>query len=325
MSAEMIVSGAKFEPKGVIPACLLPFDADLGIDEAAYRSHLRDVAAVDGISAITINAHATEVASCSLEEQARVMDITMDEIGDRVPVVHGIYSDGSHLAAQIARQAEGGGASALLVFPSNATIMGGALRPEMAIRHLEVIAEATDLPLIVFQYPLPLGLGYPVDTLLRMCERIPSIRAIKDWCNDAKQHEQQIRELHALPRPVSVLTTHSSWLMPSLALGCDGLLSGAGSVIANLQVALFRAVKAGKLDEAQRIADRIYPTTRAFYDPPFLDMHNRMKEALVYLGRLPAAHVRPPLMKLSEQEIRKIARAMDAAGLTPETVYAKVA
>ncbi|EUC14489.1 hypothetical protein PMI06_006702 [Burkholderia sp. BT03] len=53
-----------FEPKGVIPACILPFHEDLKIDERAYRQHLRHTADVHGVSAITVNAHATEVASC---------------------------------------------------------------------------------------------------------------------------------------------------------------------------------------------------------------------------------------------------------------------
>ena len=83
-----------YDPKGVIPAALLPFHEDLSIDETSYRKHLRDVAAVDGISAITVNAHASEVASCSFEEQTRVLDITMDEIGDATPVINGIYADG---------------------------------------------------------------------------------------------------------------------------------------------------------------------------------------------------------------------------------------
>ena len=72
-----------FLPHGVIPAVLLPFNEDLAIDEASYRAHLRDVAAVQGISAITTNAHSTEVASCSFDEQARVLAITADEIGAR--------------------------------------------------------------------------------------------------------------------------------------------------------------------------------------------------------------------------------------------------
>src|SRR5688572_26618058 len=65
-----------YVPHGVIPAVLLPFNADLSIDEASFRKHLRDVAATDGISAITINAHSTEVASCTFEEQRRVLEIT---------------------------------------------------------------------------------------------------------------------------------------------------------------------------------------------------------------------------------------------------------
>jgi 4-hydroxy-tetrahydrodipicolinate synthase len=203
--------------------------------------------------------------------------------------------------------------------------MGGQMRPEMAIRHFETIASATSLPIILFQYPLGPGLGYPIDTLLEICRRVPQIRAIKDWCNDAALHERHIRELRSLDIPVNILSTHSAWLLSSLVQGCDGLLSGAGSVIANLQVALFRAFKTGDLTEARRINDMIYPTVRAFYDAPFLDMHNRMKEALFYLGRLPEAHVRPPLMKLHKDEISKIQNCMDSAGLTSENVYQKVA
>ncbi|MBH67810.1 MAG: dihydrodipicolinate synthase family protein [Rhodospirillaceae bacterium] len=314
-----------FEPRGVIPACLLPFTSDMSIDEISFRSHLRDLAGVEGITAITINAHSMEVHALSPEEQARTTEIALEEIGDQLPIVHGVYADGSQNAARIAKQAAAGGARCLLIFPPNTLAMGGQMRPEMAIRHFETVAEATDLPLILFQYPIGPGLGYPIDTLLEMCRRVPQIRAIKDWCNDAALHERHIRELRSLDKPVNILSTHSAWLLSSLVQGCDGLLSGAGSVVANLQVALFRAFKEGNLDEARRINDMIYPTVRAFYDAPFLDMHNRMKEALHYLGRLPEAHVRAPLMKLKSEEISKIKSCMDAAGLTPKTVYKNVA
>jgi 4-hydroxy-tetrahydrodipicolinate synthase len=60
-----------YVPRGVIPAVLLPFHEDLSIDEAAYRAHLRDVASVEGVAAITTNAHASEVASCTFDEQRR--------------------------------------------------------------------------------------------------------------------------------------------------------------------------------------------------------------------------------------------------------------
>ena len=293
---------ATFVPHGVIPAVLLPFHDDLSIDEKSFRSHLRDVAAVKGISALTLNAHSTEVASCTFDEQRRVLEIAQDEIGGKLPIVNGIWADGSLEAARIARMAADGGASALLVFPPAPFTMGQ--NAEMALAHFKRIADATDLPIIVFQYPLATGQGYPRDTLLKMVEQVPSIRAIKDWAGNVPQHEMHIRTLQNLPRPVNVLTTHSAWLFSSLVLGCNGLLSGSGSVIADLQAQLFRAVQANDLAEAKRLNDRIQPTARVFYAEPWVDMHNRMKEALVLLGRLPRAVVRPPLVKICPRRDR---------------------
>jgi 4-hydroxy-tetrahydrodipicolinate synthase len=301
-----------FQPKGVIPATLLILNDDMSIDEKQTRKHLADCALVDGVSAVTVNGHASEVHACDFDEQRRILVTSLEEVGDKVPLINGIYADGSIEAANIAAMAAKEGASALLVFPPNSMQMGGQLRPEMAIEHYKRIAGATDLPIIAFQYPMAGGLGYTFDTLLKLFDAVPTIKAIKDWSNDAMLHERHIRTFQALPRPITVLTTHSSWLMASLTMGANGLLSGAGSVIADLQVALFRAVKAGDLSLAQAINDRIYPLAQAFYAPPFLDMHNRMKEALVLLGRVDKAVVRPPLMKISAEERAKLQGALKA-------------
>jgi 4-hydroxy-tetrahydrodipicolinate synthase len=297
----------------VIPAVLLPFDSDLAIEEASFRAHLRDVTATQGLSAITLNAHSTEVSSCTFDEQKRVLDIAQDEIGDTMPIVNGVWADGSLEAARIAKMAEAGGASALLVFPPAPFTLGQS--PQMALTHFKRIADATDLPLIAFQYPLASGQGYPKDTLLRLIDEVPSIRAIKDWIGNVPHHEWHVRTLQSLPRPVNVLTTHSAWLFSSLVLGCNGLLSGSGSVIADLQARLFRAVQGDDLAEAKRLNDRIEPLMRVFYADPFVDMHNRMKEALVLLGKLPRAVVRPPLVKIERAEIAAIRAALIEAGL----------
>ncbi|HUN49919.1 MAG TPA: dihydrodipicolinate synthase family protein, partial [Candidatus Sulfotelmatobacter sp.] len=303
-------------PHGVIPACLLPFFDDLSIDEASFRRHLSDVASVAGISAITINAHASEVGSCTFDEQRRVLEIAQDEVGRRVPIVNGVYAEGSLEAARLARLAQDGGASALLVFPPGPFTLGQ--RPEMALAHFKRIADASDLPIIVFQYPLAGGQGYPFDTLLKLIDAVPTIRAVKDWTPSVPLHEKHIRALQALPRPVNVLSTNSAWLFSSLVLGCKGLLSGAGSVIADLQAQLWRAVQANDLAEAKRVHERIRPMTEVFYADPFVDMHNRMKECLVLLGKLPRAVVRPPLVKLSAEEIARLRTALIAAGLLGE-------
>jgi len=302
-------------PAGVIPATLLSLHDDLGIDERGTRRHMRDCGRVDGVSAITVNGHASEVHACTFDEQRGILAWALEEVGDRLPVVAGVYADGSLEAARLAAMATREGAAALLVFPPNSLAMGGQLRPEMAVAHFRRIADATDLPLVAFQYPMGGGLGYPFDTLLRLFEAVPSIRAIKDWCNDAMLHERHIRTFQSLTRPVNVLSTHSSWLMASLVLGPNGLLSGAGSIVADLQVALFRAVEQQDLAAARAINDRLVPLAQVFYAPPFLDMHNRMKEALVLLGRLERAVVRPPLVKLTGAEIERLRLALDKAGV----------
>jgi len=124
---------------------------------------------------------------------------------------------------------------------------------------------------------------------------------------------------------VNVLTTHSAWLLSSLVLGCNGLLSGSGSIIADLQARLYRAVKDKDLASAHALHARITPTAEAFYTDPQVDMHNRMKEALVLLGKLPRAVVRPPLVKIAQEEIERIRRALIAAGLLTEEKVRRLA
>lgn len=313
-----------YVPRGVIPATLAAFDADFAFDWAETRRHLAFVAAVEGVDAVTVNGHASEVHACSLDEQTRMMATAAEEIGDRLPVICGVYADGSLEAARIARMAEAEGAAALLCFPPHPLGMGCIRhRPETGVVHMKTIADATALPMIVFQYADELA--YPLDALVRVCEEVPNVRAVKDW-SPPQAHERHIRALHGLARPVNVLSTNSAWMLSSLVMGADGLLSGAGSVIADLHAALFRAVRDGDLAAARAVSDRVWHTTRVFYRDPFGDMHNRMKEALVLLGRLAGpAVVRPPLVKLPDAEIREIGRAMNAAGIVAESAATVIA
>ena len=104
--------------RGVIPANLMAFNADLEIDERNYRRHIRYLVDTPGVTGLTTNAHASEVATLTLEEQQRSLDITLDEVAEKVPVVCGVYEDGTHKATQIAKMAERQGADCLLVcFP----------------------------------------------------------------------------------------------------------------------------------------------------------------------------------------------------------------
>jgi 4-hydroxy-tetrahydrodipicolinate synthase len=298
---------------GVMPANILPFKADLSIDEPAYRAHLRWLADTPGVTGIVANGHAAEVASLSRLERTRALAIALDEVAGACPVIAGVYSDGTAEAVELARDARAAGAAGVLLFPPTLFMWGAQQKPDMVVRHYTEVA-AVGLPIIAFEYPLASGIGYAPETLARLAE-IPQVAGVKDWSNDIVAFEQNVRAIRATGRPVAVLSSFTMSLMASFLLGADGAISGMGSVTADLQAELFAACQKGDLDGARRINDRLEPLVRVFYAPPFVDMHNRMKEALVLLRRIPAAHVRPPLTPISAAERTAIARALHAARL----------
>src|SRR5258708_24312215 len=98
--------------------------------------------------------------------------------------------------------------------------------------------------------------------------------------------------------------------------GLNGVAVGHGQRGGRSPAELFAAVRGDDLARARALNDRLHPLAEMFYAEPFIDMHNRMKEALVLLGRLEHAFVRPPLVKLEAAEIARIAAALEAAGFT---------
>jgi 4-hydroxy-tetrahydrodipicolinate synthase len=299
---------------GIMPANILPFTADLAIDEPAYRRHLRWLVDTRGVTGIVANGHAAEVSSLSREERKRALAIALDEVAGRCPVVAGVYTDGTAEAVALARDAKGLGAAGVLVFPPTLFMWGAQLKPEMAIRHYTEIAAGADLPIVVFEYPPASGIGYAPETLARLAE-IPHVSAVKDWSNDIVAFEQNLRAIRQTGRPVAVLSSFTMSLFATFVLGADGCISGMGSVAADLQAELFEAVQQKDLERARAVNERLEPLVRVFYAPPFVDMHNRMKEALALLGRISAAHVRPPLTPVSDEERARIRLALKASGL----------
>lgn len=300
--------------RGCIPANLLPFTADLEIDEPAYRKHLRWLADTKGVTGIVANGHASEVSSLTREERKRSLAIAADEVAGVVPLIAGIYADGTLEAVELARDARAAGAAGLLIFPPTVFMWGAQVKPEMVLRHYQILADRVDLPLVVFEYPPASGIGYSPDTLAELC-KIPTVVAVKDWSNDIVAYEKNLRALRASGRPVAMLSSFTMSLMASFLLGADGCISGMGSVASDLQAELFAAVETGDIARAHQVNERLAPLVAVFYAPPFVDMHNRMKEALALLGRIPAAHVRPPLTPISDDERQRIRLALRASRL----------
>jgi len=154
---------------GIMPANILPFKADLSVDEPAYRRHLRWLADTPGVTGIVANGHAAEVASLSREERRRTLAVALDEVAGGCPVVAGVYTDGTAEAVELTKDAKAAGAAGVLLFPPTLFMWGAQVKPDMVIRHYAEVA-AVGLPIVAFEYPPASGIGYAPETLARLAE-----------------------------------------------------------------------------------------------------------------------------------------------------------
>lgn len=300
---------------GVIPAHLLPFTDELAIDEAGLRDHLAWLLD-QPIGGITTTAHASEVATCTRAERGRVLEVVLDAVRGRVAVIAGVYADGTAEAVTSARDAERLGADALLVFPSALFAERGRRRDDVVVAHHAAIAAATDLPIVVFEYGRATGCHYGPELLTRLIEEIPAVAGVKEWSLDLLDFRENLEAVRSASRPIAMLSSFSTALLPTLALGADGVLSGHGSVVADLHCELFDAVRRNDLEAARGLDARLATLARVTYRDPFQDGHNRMKYALRALGRIGTYAVRPPLLALDADERAAVERSLEAAGLT---------
>ncbi len=298
---------------GVIPAVLCPFHPNLSLDEDGLRQHLEFLVQTPGVTAVCVNGHAGEVAALTPAEQVRVIQLAKGVSGS-TPMIAGIYAQSTREACDLAKGAAGVGADALLLFPPPLFSWGATRTERVPLAYVEALAAAADLPLVIFQYPPASGLGYTIETLRRLAE-IPSVVAVKEGTGEMKRYEQIVRMLRALSRPVAVLTSNNDWLLASLCVGADGILSGSGSVIPDWHVELFEAVNRGDLEAARKVNDRIFTLSQVLYGDPPLDMHTRMKVVSVLLGRFACPLPRPPLLPIGAEETERIAAALRVVGL----------
>jgi len=120
MSTKLIFSG-------VIPANLIPFRPDLAIDERNYRRHLSWLAEVSGVTAITVNGHAAEVSSLNRDERRQALAVALDEVGDRLPLISGIYTDSTLQAIELAKDAKAEGGQRIIDLSTYYFYVGGSI------------------------------------------------------------------------------------------------------------------------------------------------------------------------------------------------------
>src|ERR1700680_1820196 len=125
------------------------------IDETGLRRYMRHIAEAP-IRGVAVNVDTGEALHLSHDERVRVIEIVVDEIGDRVPVIAGLPAQFTQQAVSYAKDYRDAGASALLVFPISA-YQGEPLAPELVIRYHTAVGDAADIPLVLFNLVPSLG------------------------------------------------------------------------------------------------------------------------------------------------------------------------
>ncbi|MDQ2960560.1 MAG: dihydrodipicolinate synthase family protein [Candidatus Dormibacteraeota bacterium] len=298
--------------RGLFPATILPMTDDAQIDEPALRRYMRHVAETT-IHGVAVNVDTGEAAHLSHEERVRVVEIVVDEIGDRLPVVAGLPAQFTQQAVTYGKDYRDAGASALLVFPISA-YQGLPLDPDLVIRYHTAVGEGVGLPMVLFNLVPSLG-GILLSPAIiqRLCGLAPVV-AIKEASFDAKTYVEVVAAVRGQSRPIAILTGDDPFIYESFVLGADGALLGFGAVPTRQLAEMVDTAAAGRFDEAKTIMNRLTPLMNALFAPPVRNYRARSKEALVMQGILERATVREPLLPISDEDRSAVRAAMVTAG-----------
>lgn len=294
---------------GIHAATICPLKADFTVDEDALAEHVETVTRGTGVRGLLINGHAGENAQLTTAEKRRVIEIVRAAVEPGIFVTSGVYSENGLEAAFAAEEAEASGADALLVFPPNGWALGQEI--DVVVAHHRRVAEATALPLLLYQAPVTAGhMAYPVATLEALVE-ISSVIGIKEGSWEIATYEENRRAVEALRPGLAILGSGDEHLLVNYLIGTEGSQVSLAAVVPEPVVALWDAAHAGDWIRARALHDRLYPLATAIYrQSPKGRATARLKACLKILGRLPFDGMRPPVQPLDDAEYRRLEAAL---------------
>jgi 4-hydroxy-tetrahydrodipicolinate synthase len=299
--------------RGIIPAIVTPMTSEGELDLPALRWYVHWLAD-QGPVALAVNVDTGEGPHLTLDERRQTLETVAEAVAGKCKVVGGVGGPSTAQGVMNARAAQDAGADALLIFPISA-FLGQPLNPEIPYRYHAAIAEAVDLPLILFQLQPALGGVLYSTEILHKLITIPSVAAIKEASFDAMRFLQVKAALESASRKITFLTGNDNFICESFILGAEGALLGFSTLGTREQVKMLNAIRQGDIARARELGACLQPLADVIFAPPVTDYRARTKEALKMLGVVQNTTVRPPLLPISEDERQTIYRALLSAGL----------
>ena len=281
-------------------ALVTPFTANGAIDEPALRRFV-DWQIDEGIDFVVPCGSTGEAATMSLDEHRRVVEITVHQVNGRVPVVAGAGSNDTAKAIALSLMMQEAGATHLL----HVSPMYNKPPQRGIVAHFTAIADATTLPIIVYNVPGRTGSNIEAATTLELAKH-PRIIAVKE----ASANLPQITDCIAgKPSDFAVLSGDDELTVPILALGGDGLISVISNAVPALMTKLVRLARAGEAAAARELHMQLLPWMRA----AFIESNPvPVKAALAMMGKMENV-LRLPLVPLADGKVAAVRASLVAA------------
>jgi 4-hydroxy-tetrahydrodipicolinate synthase len=281
-----------------------PFTADgSAVDLDAAQRLAADLVDL-GNDGLVISGTTGESPTTSDAEKVTLLRAVLDAVGDRAYVLAGVGTNDTAHTIHAARQAAAAGAHGLLVVTPYYN------RPPQSglIAHFTAVADATELPVMVYDIPVRTGVPLKTETLLRLAEH-PRIVADKDAKGDLLGTQQVLAGSDLV-----IYSGDDVSNLPLLALGAAGFVSVTGHLVADRLAALVEAYLAGEVLKAREINDGLVPVTEAIMTRTQGAI--MVKAALDLLGRGGGGALRPPLVSATDEERALLAEDLRRAGLS---------
>ena len=287
-----------FDFEGVYPAMCTPFHDDGSIDFETLRADAQRLEAA-GVDGLVPCGSTGESATLSHDEHIEVVEAVIDAVDD-VPVIAGSGSNNTREALSLSERSADAGADALLLISPYYN------KPEQAglVDHYEAVADAVDLPQIVYNVPSRTGRNIEPDTIVELADH-PNIQGYKAASGDMGQISEVIERTR--DTDLDVLSGDDGMTLPMVAAGGTGTISVAGNVEPERTCAMVGAALAGDFERARAIHHRLGPLFRAL----FVETNPiPVKEAMRIRGYAPAT-VRSPLTRLSDEHTEQLKQVLD--------------
>jgi 4-hydroxy-tetrahydrodipicolinate synthase len=286
---------------GSLVAIVTPFKTGR-VDERALVD-LIEFQIANGTDGIVPCGTTGESATLTHEEHNQVIRLTIEAVRRRVPVIAGTGSNSTAEAIALTKHAQQAGADgALLITPYY-----NKPTQEGLFRHYKAIADAVELPLVLYNIPGRTSVNMLPATVARLAS-IRNIVAIKEGSASLQQVSEIIQ---ACGERITVLSGDDPLTLPMMAIGAKGVITVTANIVPRDMAAMVDAFAAGKLDEATRLHYRLYPlSTALFYETNPIPV----KEALAMMGKI-QPELRLPLCPMSADNRDKLARALKDYGL----------